>query len=227
MKQTCKVLTWYTKIVLALLIAMLGLVVGTLFFSTEDSTEETQEDPALSARLASPRTLTAFELTVHDQKPLNIERLKGKWTLLFFGYTHCPDICPTTLTELAQTAQQLEPAVLKDTQFVFVSVDPRRDTPESLAGYVGYFNEHFLGATGSIEALAVLARQLGAKFSLGTNPAGEPIVNHSSTVLLIDPQVRYYARLKAPHYAEEIRTQYLALRKDYQRALSTTKQIIK
>ena len=231
MKQTCKVLAWYAKIVLVLLITMLGLVLGAQFFSWEDSTENTAEstleNPALAARLSSPKMLTAFQLTVHDQKPLNIDRLKGKWTLLFFGYTHCPDICPTTLTELAQTAQQLEPSVLEDTQFIFVSVDPRRDTPESLAAYVGYFNEHFLGATGSIEALAVLVRQLDSKFSLGTNPAGEAIVNHSSAMLLIDPQVRYYARLKAPHYAEEIRTQYLALRKDYQRAFSTTKQIFK
>ena len=235
MEQTCKVLAWYTKIVLILLIAMLGLALGAQFFSWEDSTEDspqdtqesTLDDPALAARLASPKTLTSFQLTAHDQKPLNIERLKGKWTLLFFGYTHCPDVCPTTLTELAQTAQQLEPSVLKDTQFIFVSVDPRRDSPESLGEYVGYFNEHFLGATGSIEALAVLVRQLDSKFSLGTNPAGEPIVNHSSAMLLIDPQVRYYARLKAPHYAEEVRTQYLALRKDYQRIYSTTKQIIK
>lgn len=219
MKQTCKVLAWYTKITLALLIAMLGLVVGTQFYSLEDSTEDTSisrlENSVLAARLTSPITLTPFQLTAHDQKPLDLNRLKDKWTLLFFGYTHCPDICPTTLTELAQMAKQLEPAVLKDTQFVFVSVDPRRDTPESLAEYVGYFNEHFLGATGSIEALAVLVRQLGARFSLGTNPAGEPIVNHSSAMLLIDPQVRYYARLKAPHYSEEIRAQYLALRNGY------------
>ena len=119
-------------------------------------------------------------------------------------------------------AQQLSPAVLKDTQFVFVSVDPQRDTPESLGAYVGYFNEHFLGATGSIEALTGLTRQLDSKFSLDTNPVGEAIVNHSSAMLLINPQVRYYARLKAPHYAEEIRAQYLALRNHYNDSNVTT-----
>ena len=116
--------------------------------------------------------------------------------------------------------KQLEPAILEDTQFVFVSVDPQRDTPESLGQYVGYFDDHFLGATGSIEALTGLVRQLDSKFDLGIDPAGEPIVNHSSAMLLIDPQVRYYARLKAPHYAEEIRDQYLALRNDYQRTIN-------
>ncbi len=171
--------------------------------------------PDTEARLMTPKRLTAFQLTAHDLKPLNIERLKGKWTLLFFGYTHCPDVCPITLTELAQMAQQLPPEILGSTQFVFVSVDPQRDSPESLAEYVGYFNESFLGATGSIDALTTFARQLDSKFSLETDPVGEPIVNHSSAMLLIDPQARYYARLKAPHYAEEILAQYLALRNNY------------
>jgi len=171
--------------------------------------------PGTEARLMTPKQLTAFQLTAHDLKPLNIERLKGKWTLLFFGYTHCPDVCPITLTELAQMAQQLSPEILSSTQFVFVSVDPQRDSPESLAEYVGYFNESFLAATGSIDALTTFARQLDSKFSLETDPVGEPIVNHSSAMLLIDPQARYYARLKAPHYAEEILAQYLALRNNY------------
>jgi protein SCO1/2 len=215
MEQSCKVLAWYAKIALVLIIAMLGLVVGAQFYSPENPLSDSPNDPALAARLPTPKPLTPFQLTAHDLQPLDIARLKGKWTLLFFGYTHCPDVCPVTLTELAQTAQQLTPAVLEDTQFVFVSVDPRRDTPESLAEYVGYFNEHFLGATGSVEALAILVRQLDSKFSLGTDPAGKPIVNHSSAMLLIDPQVRYYARLKAPHYSEEIRAHYLALRNNY------------
>ena len=119
------------------------------------------------------------------------------------------------VSELAQTVRLLEPAVLAETQFVFVSVDPRRDSPASLADYVTYFDERFIGATGSIDELAVLVRQLDSKFALGTDLAGEPIVNHSSAMLLIDPQVRYYARLKAPHYSEEIQAQYLALRKAY------------
>lgn len=171
--------------------------------------------PGTEARLAMPKPLTAFQLTAHDLKPLNIARLKGKWTLLFLGYTHCPDVCPTTLIELAQIIEQLPPEILNDTQFVFVSVDPQRDSPESLAEYVQYFDERIIGATGSVDALTSFVRQLDSKFSLETNPAGEPIVNHSSAMLLIDPQVRYYARLKAPHYAEEIGSQYLALRNNY------------
>jgi len=198
------------KITLSLIITI--LLIGTAAWLTHQNTDTV---PGTEARLTTPKPLAAFQLTAHDLKPLDIERLKGKWTLLFFGYTHCPDICPTTLIELAQMAQQLDPAVLDTTQFVLVSVDPERDSPESLAEYVGYFNESFLGATGSIDALTAFARQLDSRFSLETNPAGEPVVNHSSAMILIDPQARYYARFKAPHYAEEIRTQYLALRNSY------------
>ncbi|NOX91772.1 MAG: SCO family protein [Gammaproteobacteria bacterium] len=198
------------KITLSLVITI--LLIGAAVWLAQQNTNTT---PDTEARLTTPKLLTTFQLTAHDLKPLNIERLKGKWTLLFFGYTHCPDICPTTLTELTQVARQLQPAILNNTQFVFVSVDPQRDSPESLAEYVGYFNESFLGATGSIDALTAFARQLDSRFSLETDFAGEPVVNHSSAMLLIDPQVRYYARLKAPHYAEEILTQYLALRNSY------------
>jgi protein SCO1/2 len=198
-----------------LLLAILGITAGVFFNSPQNTEDGKQGYPTPAALLENPKPLTPFQLTAHDRKPLNIERLKGKWTLLFFGYTHCPDVCPTTLTELAQAAQQLEPAILKDTQFVFVSVDTLRDTPASLAEYVGYFDPRFIGATGDLESLAVLVRQLESKFSLGKDPAGEPIVNHSSAILLIDPQVRYYAHLVAPHYADEIREQYLALRNYY------------
>ena len=199
------------KITLSLIISILLIGVAAYFFAQQN----TNATPGSKARLMPPKPLTAFQLTAHDLKPLNIERLKGKWTLLFFGYTHCPDVCPTTLTELAQVSQQLPPDVLSNTQFVLVSVDPQRDSPESLAEYVGYFNESFLAATGSITALTAFARQLDSKFDLETDPVGEPVVNHSSAMLLIDPQARYYARFKAPHYAEEIRTQYLTLRNRY------------
>ncbi|MCF6336537.1 MAG: SCO family protein [Gammaproteobacteria bacterium] len=198
------------KITLSLIITILLIGAAASLVQQNDNAA-----PGTEARLMEPKPLTTFQLTAHDLKPLDIERLKGKWTLLFFGYTHCPDICPMTLTELAQMAQQLPSEVQDDTQFVLVSVDPQRDSPESLAEYVGYFNESFLGATGSVDALTTFARQLDSKFSLETDPAGGAIVNHSSAMLLIDPQARYYARFKAPHYAEEVLAQYLALRNNY------------
>ena len=227
MSKTHSELSWPAKVALVLSLTLLGLGIAAYINQPDSASTGNTTQSALKTRLATPRPLTAFQLTTHDQKPFDLNRLKDKWTLLFFGYTHCPDVCPTTLTELAQTIKQLEPAVLKDTQFVFVSVDPARDTPESLAEYVNYFDARFLSATGSVQALRSLTQQLDVKFSLETNPIGEPIVNHSSTILLIDPQVRYYARLNAPHYAEQISAQYLALRDDYQHNLSTAKPTAK
>ena len=167
--------------------------------------------------LEKPRPLPAFKLE-RENSSLDQSALKGKWTFMFFGYTHCPDVCPTTLAELNGAYGLLagDPGVLDDTQFVFVSVDPERDTPQSLAAYAGYFNEAFIGATGTPAELADLTRQLDIMYSRGEAAESGYVVNHSSAVLLIDPQVRYYARFKAPHYAENVRSRYLAIRHYYE-----------
>lgn len=167
--------------------------------------------------LEKPRPLPAFRLE-RENSSLDQSALKGKWTFMFFGYTHCPDVCPTTLAELNGAYGLLagDPGVLDDTQFVFVSVDPERDTPQSLAAYAGYFNEAFIGATGTPAELADLTRQLDIMYSRGEAAESGYVVNHSSAVLLIDPQVRYYARFKAPHYAENVRSRYLAIRHYYE-----------
>jgi protein SCO1/2 len=177
------------------------------------------KDNALAATgiLPTPRPLPAFSLTRADHKTLSRKDLRGKWSLLFFGYTHCPDICPTTLAELAQARQLLtaDSKVLDETQFIFVSVDPARDTPESLRDYVHYFSPDFIAATGSTQQLADITLALDIKYSRGEASVDGYAVNHSSAVVLIDPQVRYYARLKAPHYGEEVRQHFLTLRKHY------------
>lgn len=220
MQKTSSPFACPMKVALFLTVAILGASFLAIVANMVFTSPSTDGSPDLAARLATPRTLSPFQLTDHHQQPLGLAQLKDHWTFLFFGYTHCPDVCPTTLSELAQAAQLLEqsPAILANTQFIFVSVDPARDTPSSLADYVTYFSPRLIGATGDLETLKKLTQQMDIKFSLETNPAGEPIVNHSSAMLLIDPQVRYYARLKAPHYAEEIQKQYLALRDNYQRS---------
>jgi len=193
-----------------------GLAIAGLFLPWSTTNHDAQAPQEI---MEQPRPLTAFSLQRHEQAPLDLAALKGKWTFLFFGYTHCPDVCPTTLLELnaAHGLLAADPGVLDDTRFVFVSVDPERDTPQSLAAYVAYFNEAFSGATGTPAELAAITSQLGIEHSRGEPGAGGYVVNHSSAVLLIDPQVRYYARLKAPHYAENIRSQFLAIRHYYKR----------
>ena len=153
-----------------------------------------------------PIAVPAFELVDQQNKPFTEERLKGAWTFLFFGYTHCPDVCPTTLTELDNAASRLDEfqTPQRKIQYVFISVDPQRDTPELLRDYVSYFGAKFLAATGKEQDLEQLAKPLGIQFARGIGTETEYLVNHSSAMLLIDPQARYYAKFRAPHYSEEI-----------------------
>ena len=167
--------------------------------------------------IETPVLVSPFELVDHEKKPFNVDRLKGAWTLIFFGYTHCPDVCPATLGELDNAASRLNKinSPTGKPQYVFVSVDPARDTPELLADYISYFGAKFIAVTGEHEQLKKLANSLDIQYQIGIGFNKEYIVNHGSAMLLIDPQGRYYARLKAPHYAEEIVANFKSLKKYY------------
>ena len=168
--------------------------------------------------IKNPVPVRPFELVDQEKKAFNIDRLKGAWTLMFFGYTHCPDVCPTTLTELDNAASRLNKFTSgkNKLQYVFVSIDPDRDTPELLGDYVSYFGAKFIAVTGKHEQLKQLANPLGIHYKIGVGFNKEYIVEHSSAMLLIDPEGRYYARFPAPHYAEVIVAGFKALRKYYE-----------
>ncbi len=205
---------WMKRIAVALLLLVLGIVAGALISRNSPP----PADSGTAAQLLEPRALQPFRLSYDGVPLLDNDDLRGKWSLLFFGYTHCPDVCPATLAELARAYELLaqEPGVLEDTQFIFISVDPARDTPETLAAYTGYFNPAFIDATGDHAQLTALARQLDIRFRRGTGSDEAYNVDHTSAILLIDPQVRYHARIKAPHHAQDIRRQYLEIRRQYQ-----------
>ncbi len=152
-------------------------------------------------RFDEPRLITAFVMTDHLGEPVGLSNLKGGWSLLFFGFTTCPDVCPTTLSVLNDAMRGLEepPAI------VMVSVDPDRDTPERLAQYVPAFNPAFIGYTGTFDETVALAQQLNIAF--GKVPGDMPgsyLVDHSASLVLIDPKGRYAGFIKAPHNASNI-----------------------
>ena len=120
-----------------------------------------------------PTQLQAFELIDQNRQPFDLERLKGKWSLVFFGYTSCPDICPTTLSTLNGVVKKLraDPQGLAGMQVVFVTVDPRRDTADVIDGYLKYFNEAFQGVTGAQQDIDSLARQFGAGYVTSRKPS--------------------------------------------------------
>ena len=163
-----------------------------------------------------PKVVQPFALADHRGEPFTLKQLKGRWSFLFFGYTHCPDVCPTTLAMLDNVSQELgqEPTSSRDVQVVFVSVDPERDTPEHLGKYVGYFNPEFLGVTGVDEALTLLTRQLGIYTAREPPDAsGDYLVGHGAAVLLIDPVGRLLGVFQAPHDAPDIAERFRQMRR--------------
>jgi protein SCO1/2 len=166
--------------------------------------------------LPDARTLAPFSLTDMNGTPFDLNSLQEKWTFVFFGYTHCPDICPTTLAILKGTATQLQqsPEDYRDARFVFISVDPKRDTLAHLKDYIGYFHPDFLAATGDKAQIDTLARQLGAIYMFDGDTAGDDyIVNHSANIALIDPQGRWVGRFNPPHRAAGIAEDYRRVRR--------------
>ena len=162
-----------------------------------------------------PKPLTAFSLTDHQDRAFDLSRLKGKWSFLFFGFTHCPDICPTTLAVLALARESIVKSTVsaKDIQFVFISVDPNRDTAAKLRQYVDHFDSTFLGVTGDNAQIGNLAGQLGAEYRVAFTPGMENYpVYHTTTVFLVDPRARYHGMFTPPLDAETISRRFKVLR---------------
>ena len=160
----------------------------------------------------NPRPIGAFTLQDHHGRAFTRERLDGAWTFMFFGYTHCPDICPTTLATLRGVEHELAELAPAPRQHVLVSVDPARDTVEHLAAYVSSFGPAFLGVTGSDRELSGLAREVGAAFFRGEpEEDGSYFVEHTASIMLIDPRGRLIALFGMPHDTALIATRFLEL----------------
>ena len=150
-----------------------------------------QKQPSLITTFVypEPKSLPEFELMDQYNQPFNNQQLVGKWSVVFFGYTNCPDICPTTLSALTQVANKLQPDILSQVQFIFVSVDPERDTVQHLAEYVPFFHPDFIGVTGEDEQLQILSYSLGAMY-MKVDTEDSYQMTHSSTLFIINPQGR-------------------------------------
>lgn len=160
----------------------------------------------------TPRDFGDFQLVDHRGDPFTPNALEGQWTLLFFGFTHCPDICPTTMSFLARLVEQLDGTEAANTQVVLVTVDPARDTPETLAGYVPYFDPDFLGVTGEFIEILGFARSLNAPFRKVTADDGSYQVDHSANVMLINPRGHFHGFFKAPLDLAKVKVTYRSAR---------------
>lgn len=175
---------------------------------------ESPAPPELSTgtRISPAREIEAFSLTSHLGQPFERQALTGHWTLMFFGFTHCPAVCPATLATLVDARRRLDQLDAGELpQIVLVSVDPERDTPATLAAYVAQFDPSVTGVTGSIAAIDAFAARMGVAHQKIPMNDGDYMVDHSAFVLLLDPQARQAAVFTPPHSAERLAADYLRM----------------
>lgn len=139
------------------------------------------------------KALAPFTLTDQHGHVFSNAALAGKWSFVFFGYTTCPDICPTTLTMFTQLYKQLPPALQEDTQIVFVSLDPARDTVAQLSAYMPFFHPRFIGLTADEAQIDAFARDMGVAYAKVEQPGGGYLVDHSVRIFLLNPNGERYA----------------------------------
>jgi protein SCO1 len=187
----------------AFMALLLGLLVHRVLSPTILSNEQLAENGLFVYEV--PRNVQDFSLHDHKGEPFTKSNLAGKWSLLFFGYTYCPDICPITLATIRQFEGLLKEAGVEDPlQVVLVSVDPQRDTPEKLGAYVSYFSEDYLGVTGEYIDIFNLARQLNIAFGYQPAENGNYLVSHSGEIALINPNGDFQGFFKIPHNPEKM-----------------------
>lgn len=197
--------------------ALLGLAAGVTAWRVTGAHKPVASSSLIV--LPEPREIEDFALLDQSGNPFTLADLRGHWSLVFFGFTSCPDVCPNTLYQLQQARQLMlaedrsADAAADIPRVYFVTVDPERDTPQKLAAYLSYFDPAFAGLTGSPEQLQALALQLGIAFFVEPHTPDklQYSVDHGASMLLLDPMGRFYAVLPAPHDAASIAHDVLAV----------------
>jgi protein SCO1/2 len=191
--------------IMAAVVAMLSATAGvTLWKMTQ-----MRQNPVFSSLivLPEPRIIDDFALQDASGQLFSLEQLRGNWTLMFFGFTHCPDVCPTALYELQNLKSLLEKEADSDLdipRIVFVSVDPERDSAEKLSQYLSHFDPGFTGVTAAHEQLQPFTRQVGIAYHIEDHEAGATsyAVDHSSGILLMNPAGQLHGVFPTPHRSE-------------------------
>lgn len=167
--------------------------------------------------LPKGKPIVGLSLKDHDGNLFNEQRFKGKWNFLFFGFTNCPDVCPTTMLVMKSVWAKLPDSAKQSPQpqLYFVSVDPQRDTLEKLKAYATFYHPEFIGITGNLNQLDVLTNQLGALYGYEDDETTEDgyTVNHSAQIILVDPGGNMRAVFSTPHQVDEIVKTFVAIRR--------------
>ena len=165
--------------------------------------------------LPRPREISPIDLQTHTGEGFTLEDLQGRWTFAFFGFTNCPDICPTTMAVMGQARRSLGEDAF---QGLLVTVDPERDTAEALKNYVTTFAPDFLGVTGELAAIAGFSEQVNVAFAkvplMNADGNADPngyLVDHSANIVIINPRGHYPGFIKYPQQADTIKAAFQSL----------------
>ena len=204
-------------IILAIAISIgLGIYASGKKFATGDIHQQLTQATYLYDQ---QKAIADFTLIDHNNNTFTPDSIKGAWTFWFFGFTHCPDICPITLGTLSATVSKLKSThnIKDEIKIIFVSVDPERDEVAKLKTYTSTFSQHALGVTAAEEQLAPFLKNMGiiaVKQSPKTDST-DYLVDHSSSIFLIAPDTGISAIFGAPHNAEDITQDFLTIHKFY------------
>ena len=179
-----------SRSIIVALVAGAALAIGVVVALRQQGTDELQA----AFVLPTPEALPDFSLLDQSRKPFGPESFRGQWDVVFFGFTHCPDICPVTLQSLSVARRELQESGQRPLpRIVLVSVDPERDTPELMAQYVDYFGDENVGISGELDEIRKLAQSLYVYFDKVPLDGDDYTVDHSPAVLVIDPDGNYRA----------------------------------
>ena len=193
-------------------LAILAAATG-FYISLKQSQQQTQMPMARNPGIEglfwpNPKQIREFSMLDQTGNQFGIEQLNDKWSLIFFGYTHCPDVCPITMSVLAESYNQLVEKTV-NLQIIFVSVDTERDTTEKLSQYVAYFNDAFIGLGGETENIDSLTKQIGIAYYLNNEEQTEDyLVDHSASIFVFDPKAQMVGKLSPPHQSAQIIKQF-------------------
>lgn len=175
--------------------------------ATKLDTSQTSEPDYRQLKLfPQGKAFSGFQLTGHHGENWDKEAFKGSYSVLFFGFANCPDICPTTLLDMQKVDKKLQAEGVDSPRFIFVSVDPDRDSPEVLKEYIEFFNPDFHALTGDAANILSLTTQLGVAYKVADHQAGDLIydVDHTAAWFVINPAGERIGLFTAPHDIELI-----------------------
>ena len=197
-----KGIVWTVLSCLAFMAIVLSLFISRMNTARELTEQEYKDLGAYF--IDPPRQLSGFHLISDQNMNFAIDDFKGKWSILFFGFTFCPDICPLTMKQLSEVKEGLMDKADK-INFYLVSIDPDRDSPENLRTYLDNFDEEFIGLTGEIDKIYKFSTQVNAPFFPVVNSNEENYtVDHSGSLVLINPEGNYAGFFRAPHDQNKI-----------------------